>query len=142
LVAAAIEQHNDKDGIRWPMSIAPYQVHIVQLGMEPEVAAAVGELEAQLESAGLEVLVDDREGRPGGKFKDADLIGIPLRVTIGARSLQNGGVELKLRTETDPKKAELVPTADAAKKIVGMVKELLANPRQGITGAQPPKEAQ
>ncbi|MEZ4371223.1 MAG: proline--tRNA ligase [Polyangiaceae bacterium] len=136
LVAAAIEQHNDKDGIRWPMSIAPYQVHIVQLGMEPEVAAAVGELEAQLEAAGLEVLVDDREGRPGGKFKDADLIGIPLRVTIGARSLQNGGVELKLRTETDPKKAELVPTADAATKIVALVKELLANPRQGITGAQ------
>ncbi len=134
LVAAAIEQHNDKDGICWPMSIAPYQVHIVQLGLEPEVAAAVDELEHKLETAGLEVLVDDREQRPGGKFKDADLIGIPLRVTIGARSLQNGGVELKLRTEKDPKKAELVPTEQAAERVMALVKELLNSrtPTQGI----------
>lgn len=124
LVAAAIEQHHDKDGICWPMSIAPYQVHITQLGAEPEVVEAVASLEQQLEALGLEVLVDDRDQRPGGKFKDADLIGVPLRVTIGARSLGNGGVELKLRTLSDPKQAELVPTAEAAARIQTLVREL------------------
>jgi prolyl-tRNA synthetase len=67
--------------------------------------------------AGVEVLWDDRDERPGVKFKDADLIGIPLRVTIGARGLASGKVELKPRTEADPKKAELVPVAEAVRVI-------------------------
>ena len=126
LVAAAIEQHHDDNGIIWPISIAPYQVHIVQLGMEPEVAAEVLRLERELEAVGIEVLVDDREDRPGVKFKDADLIGIPLRATVGARGLKNGQIEFKLRSEADPKQVELLPQADAVRLIAERVRSLLA----------------
>ena len=126
LVAAAIEQHHDDNGIIWPISIAPYQVHLVQLGMEPEVAAEVLRLERELEAAGIEVLTDDREERPGVKFKDADLIGIPLRATVGARGLKNGQIEFKLRSEADPKKIELLPQADAVRLISERVRSLLA----------------
>ena len=126
LVAAAIEQHHDDNGIIWPISIAPYQVHLVQLGSEPEVVAEIARLEQELEAAGIEVLVDDREERPGVKFKDADLIGIPLRATVGARGLSNGQIEFKLRTESDPKKVELLPRADAARLITERVRDLLA----------------
>ncbi len=134
LVATAIEQHHDDNGIVWPINIAPYQVHIAQLGEEPEVVAAVAELERALEQAGIDVLVDDRDERPGVKFKDADLIGIPLRLTVGAKALKNGNVELKPRTETDPKKAELVPLAGAAALVVERVRALLAASAQRVNG--------
>jgi prolyl-tRNA synthetase len=111
------------------MSIAPYQVHVVQLGSEPEVISEVARLESELEAAGLEVLIDDRDERPGVKFKDADLIGIPLRVTVGAKSLKNGHVEFKPRSESDPKKAELLPQAAAVETIKRRVEELLSTPR-------------
>ncbi len=126
LVATAIEQHHDADGIVWPMSIAPYQVHVVQLGEDPEVVQAVAKLEQQLEERGVEVLVDDRAERPGVKFKDADLVGIPLRVTVGAKSLKNGAIEFKARSERDPKKAELLPLDSAAESIAASVTRLLA----------------
>jgi prolyl-tRNA synthetase len=126
LVAAAIEQHHDDNGIMWPISIAPYQVHLVQLGSEPEVVAEIARLEQELEAAGVEVLVDDREERPGVKFKDADLIGIPLRATVGARGLKSGQIEFKLRTESDPKKVELLPQADAVRLITERVRSLFA----------------
>jgi prolyl-tRNA synthetase len=113
LVAAAVEQHNDENGITWPASIAPYPVHIVQLGSEPEVIEAVQKLEQGLAALGIEPLVDDRDERPGVKFKDADLIGIPLRVTVGAKALKSGSVEFKARAEKNPKNVELLP-ADAA----------------------------
>jgi len=119
LVATVIEQHNDANGIRWPLAVAPYQVHIVALGESPEVTAAVNDIEAGLEQAGIEVLVDDRAERPGVKFKDADLVGIPLRITVGEKGLKTGHVEFKPRSEPDPKKAELVPL-DA---VVGMLSE-------------------
>jgi prolyl-tRNA synthetase len=122
LVATAVEQGNDKNGIIWPMSIAPFQVHIVQLGAEQAVVDAVSALEKELEGMGLEVLVDDRDDRPGVKFKDADLIGVPLRVTVGAKALAAGGVELKPRTETDPKKAEIVALSEAAATIQARVR--------------------
>ncbi|HMJ13810.1 MAG TPA: proline--tRNA ligase, partial [Polyangiaceae bacterium] len=127
LVATAIEQHHDTDGIVWPMSIAPYQVHLVQVGEDPEVLQAVAKLEGELEARGVEVLVDDRAERPGVKFKDADLIGIPLRVTIGAKALKSGAVEFKARSERDPKKADLLPVDGAAEKIVASVRQLLAS---------------
>jgi prolyl-tRNA synthetase len=123
LMAAAVEQSHDADGIVWPMSIAPYQVHIVQVGVEPEVIEAVSTLERELESLGIDVLVDDRDERPGVKFKDADLIGTPLRVTIGAKALAKGGVELKARSERDVKKVEVVPLAEAAEVIGGRVRQ-------------------
>jgi prolyl-tRNA synthetase len=114
LVATAVEQHHDQHGIVWPTAIAPYPVHVVQLGSEPDVVAAVARLEGELLSAGLEPLIDDRDERPGVKFKDADLIGLPLRVTVGTKSLATGSVELKPRAEPDPKRSELVPADQAA----------------------------
>jgi prolyl-tRNA synthetase len=98
-VAAAVEQNYDADGIIWPWPIAPYQVHVVCLdpGSE-EVSAVATQVEKDLEDAGFEVLHDDREGlSPGAKFKDADLLGFPLRLTVGARGLKEGMVELRDR---------------------------------------------
>jgi prolyl-tRNA synthetase len=126
LVATAIEQHHDEAGIVWPMSIAPYQVHLVQIGKDEPSTLATNALYDALKAAGLEVLWDDRDERPGVKFKDADLIGVPLRVTVGGKSLAAGNVEVKLRTETDPKKSDLVAVADAASAIVNQVKQLLS----------------
>lgn len=123
IVATTIEQHHDDNGIRWPMSIAPYQVHLVTLGREGDVLAAARSLYDGLESAGVEVLWDDRDERPGVKFKDADLIGIPLRVTIGSKALAGGNIELKPRTESDPKKADLVPLGDAVRRIAEMTRK-------------------
>jgi prolyl-tRNA synthetase len=124
LLATAVEQHHDDNGILWPMSISPYQLHIVQLGQEPEVQAAVAELEQSLGARGVEVLIDDRDERPGVKFKDADLVGIPLRLTVGAKSLAKGGVELKARSEKDPKKAEIIALTQATETICARIQEL------------------
>ncbi len=122
LVATAVEQHHDDNGIEWPMSIAPYHVELVTLARDGEVVDVARALYASLEAAGIDVLWDDRDERPGVKFKDADLIGVPIRVTIGTKGLAAGAVELKWRTEKDPKKAQLVPVADAAKVIVDAVR--------------------
>jgi prolyl-tRNA synthetase len=121
LVATTIEQHHDDNGLRWPMSVAPYHVHLVTIGREEAVLAKARELYDALERTGVEVLWDDRDERPGVKFKDADLIGLPLRITVGAKGLAAGHVELKPRTETDPKKAELVPVEDAVRVLVQRV---------------------
>lgn len=123
LVAAAVEQHNDGFGITWPISVAPYQVHLTQLGEGAEVERWVSEIEKGLERQGIEVLVDDREERPGVKFKDADLIGIPLRVTIGERGLKSGVFEMKRRTE---KEAKSLPLDAAVATIVAEVAALRA----------------
>ncbi|HET6614031.1 MAG TPA: proline--tRNA ligase, partial [Kofleriaceae bacterium] len=94
IMAAAIEQNHDDDGIIWPLAIAPFAVEIVGLGADAEVASAAEELYAELLARGIEVLLDDRDERPGAKLKDADLIGIPLRVVIGKRSLKEGQLEV------------------------------------------------
>jgi prolyl-tRNA synthetase len=125
LVATTIEQHHDEDGLRWPMSIAPYQIHLVTLGNDAAVISAAKHLYEKLEHAGIEVLWDDRDERPGVKFKDADLIGIPLRVTIGARGLAAGTIECKARVEPDPKKAELIPLAEAVAVLTARVEVTL-----------------
>jgi prolyl-tRNA synthetase len=122
LVAAAIEQHHDDFGIAWPISIAPYQVHLVQLGDGERVESAVREIELGLEAKGLEVLVDDREERPGVKFKDADLIGIPLRVTVGDRGLDKGQVELKRRTVKESRNIEVAGAVEAIWKEVELLR--------------------
>lgn len=126
LVATTIEQHHDDNGIRWPMAVAPYHVHLVTIGADAAVTTAARELHDALQAQGVDVLWDDRDERPGVKFKDADLIGIPLRVTIGAKGLATGNVELKPRTEPDPKKAELVPVVDAARVLAERVRAALA----------------
>jgi prolyl-tRNA synthetase len=99
-VAAAIEQHHDADGIRWPLPLAPVSVQIVPVNWSDEQSRVTAEgIYTQLLTAGVDTLLDDRDERPGVKFKDADLLGTPLRVTIGAKSLARGMVELKGRTE-------------------------------------------
>ncbi|HMJ90507.1 MAG TPA: proline--tRNA ligase [Candidatus Acidoferrum sp.] len=96
---AIIEQSNDKDGIIWPRSVAPYLVCITPLGVvaESEVMKAAEQLYSELSAAGLEVIIDDRDERPGVKFKDADLVGFPIRVSVGEKSLMKGEIEIKLR---------------------------------------------
>jgi prolyl-tRNA synthetase len=100
IVAAAVEAGHDGNGIVWPLPLAPYEVLIVPLQTQnPAVVEATAALEAQFQASGLDVLVDDREQRPGVKFKDADLIGVPLRVVIGERGLKEGTIEVKWRTD-------------------------------------------
>ena len=114
---AVVEQSHDKDGIIWPASVAPYQVVVENLDpSNAEVAKVANELEKSLEDDGIDVIVDDREERPGVKFKDADLIGFPVRVVVGAKGLANGGVEVKRRDE-DKSKTVIVPVAEAAKAV-------------------------
>lgn len=127
LVATTIEQNHDPDGIRWPMSLAPYHVHLVTVGKDEAVLDAATKLYDELGAQGVDVLWDDRDERPGVKFKDADLLGVPLRVTIGAKGLANGNVEVKPRTEPDPKKAELVPVSDASRVLAERVRAALTH---------------
>ena len=96
---AIIEQNFDKDGINWPTSVAPYQVCITPLNIvaDSEPMKWAEKFYAELTAAGIEVLMDDRDERPGVKFKDSELIGIPLRLAIGEKSLAKGVVELKRR---------------------------------------------
>lgn len=112
LMAAIVEEHNDDKGIIWPPSVAPFQVHLVSLGLDrPEVLAAADALYASLQEAGLEVLYDDREESAGVKFNDADLIGIPLRLTVSPRNIKADVVEAKLRWEEE---RALLPLAEVA----------------------------
>jgi prolyl-tRNA synthetase len=97
-VAAVIEQLHDENGIIWPISVAPYQVHVVPVNLKDEATRQTAEsIYAGLSARGVETLLDDRDERPGAKFKDADLMGVPLRVTIGERGLKDGVVELRDR---------------------------------------------
>jgi prolyl-tRNA synthetase len=99
-VAAAIEQHHDERGIRWPKSLAPFHVILLPVNLsDPATQAASERLYAGLRSAGLSVLLDDRDLRPGPRFKDADLIGVPVRVTLGERHLKDGNGEVYYRLE-------------------------------------------
>ncbi len=121
--AAAIEQNHDENGIIFPMAIAPFHVIISMLNMKDEAVVKAGtELYEQLQSEGVEVLLDDRDERPGAKFKDADLIGIPLRVTVGARSLNEGMFELQERRSGE---REMVPIAETVKTVAARVQKAL-----------------
>jgi len=122
VMAAAIELHHDDNGIVWPMSIAPYQVSLVGLQMNDlDVQKACEEIYAKCLAAGVEVLYDDRDERPGVKFKDADLIGLPIRVAVGKKGLAEGKVEWKLRKGGD---VELVALDDVLRKIEATIREL------------------
>jgi prolyl-tRNA synthetase len=107
-VAAVVEQNHDADGIIWPWAIAPFHVNLLCLDAgNADVAAAANRVESDLETAGIEVLHDDREGlSPGVKFKDADLLGMPLRIVVGAKGLKDGTAELRDRRT---KQMERVP---------------------------------
>jgi prolyl-tRNA synthetase len=122
IIASAIETDNDKDGIIWPISIAPFEVIITSVNQEdPEIAKTAENIYKQLLDKGIEVLLDDRDLRAGVKFKDADLIGIPVRITVGKKALAENNVEIKLRTEPQSKK---IPIADAVAETIELVNKL------------------
>jgi prolyl-tRNA synthetase len=115
LVAAAVEQNHDANGIIWPLSIAPFQVLLLPINYKDKATGEAADLlYEELRRRGLEVLLDDRDERPGVKFKDGDLIGIPLRITIGAKGLQKGSLELRWRREG---KVLEIPVTGAAQTI-------------------------
>ena len=108
ILAAAVEACNDANGIIWPLSLAPYQVAVVPLQVNNQaVVEAADRITAELEKAGVDVLIDDRDQRPGAKFKDVDLIGIPLRVVVGERGLKEGKVEVKWRDQSEAATVDL-----------------------------------
>ena len=120
-VAAVIEQLHDDNGMIWPISIAPYHVHIVAVNVKDDTTRGVADkLYAALQESGVEVLYDDRDERPGAKFKDADLLGIPLRVTVGEKGLKEGVVELRDRRTGV---VEKVPVQDAAGAVARRVRD-------------------
>jgi prolyl-tRNA synthetase len=119
ILAAAIELHHDDDGIIWPLSIAPYRATVLTLGKEPELAQAAEQVVKALAEAGIDVLYDDRDERAGVKFKDADLIGIPIRIAVGRKGLAQGAVEWKRR---GTKEVELIPVAEVASKAVDLLR--------------------
>ncbi len=117
-LAAIVEQHHDDSGIIWPVSVAPYHVIITLIAPDDTVQAAAAEkIYSRLTEAGIEVLLDDRRERPGVKFKDADLLGIPVRITVG-RGAIDGSVEYKLRRETEKNDLSIEDAIQAAIQIV------------------------
>jgi prolyl-tRNA synthetase len=121
VASAAIEQNSDDAGIVWPLSIAPYEVALLTLqANDVDVVAAADKLYEELVARGIEVLYDDRAERPGGKFKDADLIGVPLRLAVGKRSLADGEVEVKWRRESDSSR---IAVAGCVERVVGLLAE-------------------
>ncbi|MGI8644137.1 MAG: proline--tRNA ligase [Thermomicrobiales bacterium] len=123
--ATVVEQCHDEKGIRWPITIAPYQVSLLWLGSanDTETVAASDALYEQLSGAGIEVLYDDRPERPGVKFNDAELIGNPIRLSVGARTLANNQAELRLRSDTE---SSFVPLDDVVPTVQRLIAELMA----------------
>ena len=134
LLACIAEEHHDENGLIWPVSVAPYHVHIV--------AAEVGEmadgLYERLISAGVEVLYDDRRESLGVKFKDADLIGAPIRLTLTPRSLQRGGVEIKARSDAE---GSIVSTDEVVSVVKGKIADLETEVSLGDSIAPAPRES-
>jgi prolyl-tRNA synthetase len=126
LMAVVVEQRHDEKGIIWPFSIAPYHLALIGLDVDKaETGAAAEQLYVDLLAAGVEVLFDDRSETAGVKFNDADLWGLPLRAVVSKRSLKNGGIELKRRSQ---KESRIVPLTDA----VRIIQETI---REGLQGA-------
>ena len=118
IIASLIESSYDKDGIIWPRALSPYQVLLLPLEPSGPIAEYAQALYTQLKEAGLDVLLDDRDERPGIKFKDADLIGIPLRVTIGARNLNEGKVEIVTRSDKETVLVEKDQVLEKLKELI------------------------
>jgi prolyl-tRNA synthetase len=127
LLACVAEEHNDEDGLSWPISIAPYHVHLLQLGQEGEAVTVAEKLYDDLTTAGIETLLDDRDETPGVKFKDADLIGIPIRITVGERSLKRGGPEIKLRREKSSINISPESAVDHVAMLIGQLQAEIAS---------------
>ena len=115
-LASIIEGHHDDKGIKWPVSVAPYQVAIIPIQYKDKMKEVADNLYETLSNAGIEVLLDDRNERPGVKFTDSELIGYPVRIVVGDKNLPN--VEIKIR---EAENAELVPQEEAAQKVINFV---------------------
>jgi len=124
-LASVIEEHHDVDGIIWPVTVAPFHVIVIPIKYDGAMKAAADTLKADLEKQGIEVLLDDRDERPGVKFKDADLLGIPYRVVIGDKNLsaETPAVEIKRRSEKDNR---LVNLDAAAEELISLIRQELA----------------
>jgi prolyl-tRNA synthetase len=121
ILAGVIEEHRDERGIVWPLTVAPYHAHVIGLSIEqPAVREAAEALVADLEAAGVETLYDDRDERPGVKFNDADLIGLPFRITVSPRTVEKGAVEFKRRADAE---AELVAPGEAVERVASALRE-------------------
>ena len=118
ILIAAVESMHDEKGIKWPVAIAPFSVVVTPIKYEGEVKAAADQLYAQLNGAGIDTLLDDRDARPGFKFADADLIGFPVRVTIGDRGLKDGKVEVKLRSAAEPEMVDVAGVVDRVRALL------------------------
>ncbi|MBA7642557.1 Proline--tRNA ligase [subsurface metagenome] len=126
ILASAIEISNDDNGIIWPISIAPFEVLVTSVNQDDEKVAQVAEnIYQDLMRKGIDVLLDDRALRGGVKFKDADLIGIPVRVTVGRKSVADGNVEIKLRAESQSRKVPIKKATGKAIELVSSLKEQL-----------------
>jgi len=126
ILASAIELGNDQNGIIWPITIAPFEVLITCVNQDDQVVAQTAEnIYQQLLNKSIDVLLDDRNLRGGVKFKDADLIGIPVRVTVGKKSLADGNVEVKLRAESQSRKVAVEKATDKIIQLVNLLKEQL-----------------
>ncbi|MCX5694056.1 MAG: His/Gly/Thr/Pro-type tRNA ligase C-terminal domain-containing protein, partial [Candidatus Omnitrophica bacterium] len=120
LISAIIEQNNDADGIIWPQEVSPFEIMILPLDTtNQELMQAANSLYQELKNSGLDVLFDDRNERAGVKFKDADLIGVPLSIVIGKKSIEENNIELRIRKD---KSTQLIPKED----IVKIIKKLVA----------------
>ena len=116
-MAAAVEQHHDADGIVWPLSLSPFEIALVSLNPADEAArSAADRLYDEMAGAGLDVFYDDRDERPGVKFKDADLLGFPIRVNVGGRALKEGNVEIVTRRDKTLRAAPLAGALAAVKQ--------------------------
>jgi prolyl-tRNA synthetase len=119
IMAAAVEQQHDEHGIAWPTAMAPYEVEIVSIGAAgPEAEASAGRLAEELESDGLAVLLDDRDLRPGEKFADADLIGCPIRITVGKKTLEDGRVDVLVRAGRGEERVAVDDVAAHVKEVL------------------------
>jgi prolyl-tRNA synthetase len=119
LLAAIVEQSHDDKGIIWPLSVAPYQVHLCPLSLEKSAVLPTAEkIYQELQEEGIQVLFDDREESPGVKFNDADLVGIPLRLTLSPRTLQSQSVEAKWRVEKETQLLPLENLTEQVKKLL------------------------
>jgi prolyl-tRNA synthetase len=125
ILAAAIEVGHDDNGMILPISIAPWEVIVVPVGATDDVRLAAERIHAELLSRGIEVLLDDRDVRGGVKFKDADLLGIPIRITVGEKSLAEGQVELKRRSASESRRVGLEEAVDETIAMVNALKEAL-----------------
>jgi prolyl-tRNA synthetase len=121
-MASAVEQHHDDDGIVWPLALAPFEIEIVSLNPADEtVRREADSLHRALAEAGMDVFYDDRDERPGVKFKDADLVGFPIRVNVGGRALRDGKIEIVTRRD---RSTRAVPVEEASNAVAALRRDL------------------